>query len=195
MIKINNKISKETLAHIIGAAIGDGNLSNPNGRATRLRITCDIKYPNIINNFVKNIKELLPDNKVSIEKHKGACVNISCYSNKWENWLGWKAFGGSKMKQKISVPIWIKKSRKYTIGCLRGLFETDGSVYFDRGYKMANFTTAIPTLSRDVVEMITEIGFNPNLQVHQTIDGRRKYTIRVAKKAREFIELIGINKS
>jgi len=28
-------------------AIGDGNLSSPNGRVTKLRITCDIKYPSI----------------------------------------------------------------------------------------------------------------------------------------------------
>jgi hypothetical protein len=28
-------------AYVIGLAIGDGNLSNPSGRAVRLRITCD----------------------------------------------------------------------------------------------------------------------------------------------------------
>ena len=32
-------------AYVIGLALGDGNLSNPNGKATRLRITCDKKYP------------------------------------------------------------------------------------------------------------------------------------------------------
>lgn len=31
-------------AYIIGVAIGDGNLSNSNGRAVRLRVTCDNKY-------------------------------------------------------------------------------------------------------------------------------------------------------
>jgi len=35
-------------AYLIGVALGDGNLSNPNGRAVRLRITCDTKYPALI---------------------------------------------------------------------------------------------------------------------------------------------------
>jgi phosphotransferase system IIB component len=37
-----------TLAHIIDVALGDGNLSSQNGRATRLRVTRDNKYPAII---------------------------------------------------------------------------------------------------------------------------------------------------
>jgi len=36
---------KKLHAYIVGLALGDGNLSNPNGRAVRLRITCDKKYP------------------------------------------------------------------------------------------------------------------------------------------------------
>jgi hypothetical protein len=38
----------ELHAYVLGLAIGDGNLSNPNGRAVRLRITCDTKYPILI---------------------------------------------------------------------------------------------------------------------------------------------------
>src|SRR5579862_3288729 len=34
---------RQLQAYVIGVAIG--NLSNPNGRADRLRITCDFKYP------------------------------------------------------------------------------------------------------------------------------------------------------
>ena len=35
-------------AYVIGLAIGDGDLSNPNGRAVRLRITCGSQYPALI---------------------------------------------------------------------------------------------------------------------------------------------------
>ena len=47
---------KNTLAYIIGVAIGDGNLSNPNGRAVRLRVTCDTKYEFIIKQVKSNIQ-------------------------------------------------------------------------------------------------------------------------------------------
>lgn len=62
------KIDKEILSYIVGAAIGDGNLSNPNGRAVRLRITCDTNYPNIIDGLIACIKEILPENKVKYRK-------------------------------------------------------------------------------------------------------------------------------
>lgn len=190
------KMDKNSLAYIIGIALGDGNLSNPNGRATRLRVTCDTKYKNIIDNICTSLRSLFPKNKISINKRKERCIDISCYSNKLEGLLGWKVGQGSKEKQKVSVPKWIKSNKKYTVSCLKGLFETDGSVYFDRKYKMANFVTIIPTLANDVMKMITNSGFNPNMQtLKQSTNGKIKHTIRVSKNTERFVKLIGINKS
>jgi DNA-binding transcriptional regulator WhiA len=74
-----------TAAYIVGVALGDGNLSNPNGRTPRLRITCDAKYPNIADEIIGSLKELFPKNKVSIINHKEATYfNISIYSKKLE---------------------------------------------------------------------------------------------------------------
>ena len=68
-------------AYVIGLAIGDGNLTNPNGRAVRLRITCDTKYPALISRISRALTELLPKNKVSIVRGNGNYVNVSVYSN------------------------------------------------------------------------------------------------------------------
>lgn len=57
-----NKKEKKVLAYIVGVALGDGNLSNPNGRAVRLRITCDAKYPLLSQKIIANLKILLPKN-------------------------------------------------------------------------------------------------------------------------------------
>jgi len=181
-------------AYLIGLAIGDGNLSNPNGRATRLRITCDVRYPNLIENITHTLQELFPDNKVAIINRNDNCVDISCYSNSLEKLLGWKAQSGSKYKQKVTVPEWILRDREFTIHCLKGLFETDGSVYKDRGYKMVNFVTIIPELSKNVFEMIVSLGFEPNLQTFTPKIGEIKHTIRISKKANEFIETINLEK-
>lgn len=75
-------------AYVIGLAIGDGNLSNPNGRAVRLRITCDTRYPALIDRIFSSLKQLLPDNRVSLVRGKGNFVNISVYSNHLESLLG-----------------------------------------------------------------------------------------------------------
>ncbi len=195
-IKVVSTINKNNLAYLVGVAIGDGNLSNPNGRATRLRVTCDTKYPGLIRKISGAIQEALPNNKVSIIKRAKTYIDISCYSNKWENWLGWQAKGGPKYKQNVSVPEWIKTHPDYTISCLRGLFETDGSIYSDRGYKMVNFTTIIPKLSQDVLGMIGSLGFTAHIQKTDKVKNKRKtkYIVRVSKESNKFIDLIGIEK-
>ena len=174
--------------------MGDGNLSNPNGRAIRLRITCDTKYGELINKIVRSIKELLPNNKVSIVERKISYCDISCYSNKWEKWLDWKVGQGTKCDQNIKVPKWIKKNKAYSIECLRGLFETDGSIYFDRGYKMVILVTCIPNLATDAIEMINNLGFKPHIYKITTTK-RFRFNIRLSKNVDEFIKLIGVQKN
>jgi hypothetical protein len=52
-----NKKQIKSLAYIIGVALGDGNLSK-NGGTTRLRVTCDNKYPKIITEITKHLKNI-----------------------------------------------------------------------------------------------------------------------------------------
>jgi len=180
---------KSLIAYIVGVALGDGNLSNPNGRATRLRITCDLKYPKLIEKIQKSVRTLFPDSKVSLVKANGNYLNISCYSNHWEKILGWYSSKGSKLIQNVSIPSWIKKNKIYKINCLRGLIETDGSIYLDRGYKTVMFTSAIPNLSKDVYEIMLSLNFKPHFY---TISNNR-YSInriRIATHVEEFINLV-----
>ena len=188
---------KKHLAYITGIAIGDGNLSNPNGRAIRLRVSCDTQYQNIIEEIRTSLKILLPKNKVSLVKKKGRCVDISCYSKNWGKWLDWKYDKGPKYEQTIKIPDWIKNNPDYSKLCLKGLFQTDGSIYFDREYIMANFVTTIPNLGKTVVEMITKLGFKPKMY---TLDVRgnirhKKYTVRISKNVEDFIKTINLTKS
>lgn len=185
---------KATLAYVIGVALGDGNLSNPNGRAVRLRVTCDTKYPNLIKRIVKAIHAIVPDNKVSIIHRKKTYIDISCYSNKWESILSWKAGRGSKILQKARVPNWINQKRKYKIACLKGLLETDGTVYTDRGYKMVMFANAIKELAKYVHNSIKSIGFEPKIYKISHKRDRSIYHVRVSKNVSEFLKLIQITK-
>jgi len=178
---------------VIGIAIGDGNLSNPNGRAVRIRISCNTKYPQLIKNFILSIKKLLPENKVSLIKRPPHCADISCYSNQWEKILPWKASGGPKHKQNVSIPKWILNNKRYSRECLRGLIQTDGSIYSDRGYLMINFTTIIPKLAKDVQKIIHNLGFNSKINIIKEI--HNKYVVRISKNTKKFIEEINLVKN
>ncbi len=185
--------NKNLHAYIVGLALGDGNLSNPNGRAVSLRITCDKKYSKLYNHISKSIQEFLPDNKVGIVISK-TYVNVYCYSNKWESLLGWKAKAGSKYIQEVKIPDWILKNKVYIRECLRGLVQTDGSIYIDRGYVMVNITSIIPSLVNSIVFAINTIGYKPNVQTKVYIEKVKhaKHTIRISKNTQNFIDDIAV---
>jgi DNA-binding transcriptional regulator WhiA len=186
-----NKEQIKSLAYIVGVSLGDGNLSNSNKRAVRLRVTCDNKYPKIINEIVKHLKIILPNNKVGLINRKTA-TDVYCYSNKLESFLGWKALSGSKEKQKVTVPDWIVNNKIYTKECLRGLFQTDGSIYMDRKYLYTNFTSIIPTLINRVKTMIENLDFKPKIQKTLQFNNKTKYVIRMSRDTKKFIEMINL---
>lgn len=174
--------------------MGDGNLSNPNGRAVRLRITCDTRYQDLLCRIRTAIQSLLPHNKVSIVRRTQTYVDVSCYSNQWERWLGWKAGKGPKYLQQISVPRWIQRNKSFTTSFLQGLIESDGSIYSDRGYPMVNFVTTMPALATSALALITNLGFKAHLyKIPQ--DSKVKYTIRILKDANKFIKCLNLSKS
>ncbi len=182
--------NKKLQAYIIGVALGDGNLSNPNNRALRLRITCDKKYPILLKYIIRSLQLLLPENKVGIINKKEKCLDISIYSNHLSSLLEWNCHDGPKNKQNVAVPNWIKNNPRFIKECLRGLLQTDGSIYKDRNYLMVNFVNTTPNLSYDVFKMIQKLGYYPNLQKFKQTNGKIKYTIRLAKNSLKFIKEI-----
>ncbi len=183
---------KKDLAYIVGIALGDGNLSNPNGRAVRLRVTCDTKYPQIIKSISESIKIILPKNKVSIINRHKNYIDISCYSNKWPEMLGWNV--GEKYKQNVSVPLWIKEDKKLSKLCLLGLLQTDGSIYTDRGYKMVNFVTTIKNLAFDTKELISITGFGGKIYKIKQEKRKTRYNVRISKNVEKFIKSTSFSK-
>lgn len=181
------------LAYITGMAIGDGNISNPNGRAYRLRITCDIAYPGIMARIVSYLKVLFPKNKIGITVRPRNCIDISIYNKQINTLFGWDMHSGKKIDQIIKIPDWIYRDRVFTIRFIKGLFESDGSVYFDRTYKMANLVSYNAEIIDFAFLEISKLGFMPRrykiLQKNHI-----KHTLRVSKDVDKFLNLFNIQK-
>jgi DNA-binding transcriptional regulator WhiA len=167
-------------SYIIGVALGDGNLSNPNGRAVRLRVTCDKKYPKLMRYIQHSLQLLLPENKVSLVNKPG-CMDVSVYSNHLPELIGYAWDGGPKIAQGVGVHSWIKDDIRYSKECLRGLLQTDGCIYKDRGYPMINFTSAGKQLADDVFSMINRLGYYPHMQKIYQNQIYVRYTVRLSK--------------
>jgi intein/homing endonuclease len=74
---------------------------------------------------------------------------------------------GNKTKNQISVPGWIKKNKKYIIACIRGLFDTDGSLhlYSKRPSLRIEFSNASLPLIKDFYDMCISLGIYPQPKV------------------------------
>lgn len=187
--------ANSNLAYVVGVALGDGNLSCPNKRATRLRVTCDARYESVAQEIASALQKLFPHNKVSkVNGPKSTYFNISVYSNKLNQYIPWKVGGGSKYKQNAQVPKWIFNERDYIRACLLGLLQTDGSIYLDRGYKMINFTNNISGLTENVKTMMESLGYRPRIYTAKQKSGILKHTVRLSRGVEDFISEIGLHK-
>ena len=187
---------KQNLAYIIGVALGDGNLSNPNKRATRLRVTCDSSYPTLAKEIETALRLLFPTNTVSrVKKKGGTCFDISVYSNKLNEYMSWQVGLGSKHIQNAHVPHWILDDIQYIRPCLKGLIQTDGSIYTERKYLTVNFTNVIEILANDVKGMMEQIGYAPHIYQSMQKSGNYKYTVRLSKGVAKFIDEIRLTKT
>src|SRR3989338_6942680 len=78
---------------------------------------------------------------------------------------------GNKVKQQFDIPDWIKRNKTFAVACVRGLIDTDGSVfthsYVVNGkryyYKKLSFTTRSAPLQISVAKILADLGMSPHL--------------------------------
>ena len=162
------------LAEIIGIMLGDGSLY----LSKKLKyhtIVCFHKKETPYLDYVKNILETyFYPYKFRIQEldHEFFLMNVSKCVGKVLTLTGIKA--GNKVKNKVSIPQWVFSDRKFIQSVLRGLFDTDGSVYrkYD-DYAQICFKLAGYPLLESIRKALTKLSFNPTkIQVgHSYIGG------------------------
>ena len=165
------------LAELIGIILGDGNIhSYKKGKKIRVysvriagHIEMDKKYHL---KYIKPLFQELFDIKANINLHKRNNERfIVVYSRnlvEYFNNLGLKS--GDKIKNKNTFPEWIFKNNEFLKACLRGLIDTDGSVFRmskkDPNLIRISFTNYNQTLLKDTRNGFIQLGFNPSKITH-----------------------------
>lgn len=114
------------LAEFVGIVLGDGGLSEYQLRVTLNRET-DIRYVDFVRSL---IKKLFNAPSLLILHKCDKSIDVTVYSRNLVEFLekiGLKR--GNKIKNKVDVPVWIKRNKRFQLACLRGLMDTDGSFY------------------------------------------------------------------
>lgn len=119
------------LAELIGIILGDGGLSK-----CQLSITLNKFDDKDFISYVKTLLEKLFGVAPSVYKFqrgkKASIVNIVISRVKLIRFLvGMGLCIGSKTRNQVDVPLWVKQSPEFARACLRGLFDTDGCFYID----------------------------------------------------------------
>ena len=115
----------DKLAYLIGVMCGDGCLYQ-GPRTIQLTISCDIRYPDLIETYSALIFELL-GRKAIIRWHE-AYAEVRVNSKSIAEILNLPT--GAKA-QDYPIPEWIWKQDSYMRFWVRGLIETDGNIYHE----------------------------------------------------------------
>jgi len=174
----------ENLAEIIGALIGDGNISQKG-----IRITGNYKEKKHHEYLRKEIKALFGlDSRIYGGYTKKSVIILNLYSTKIVSYFNQEGIKtGNKMKNRIRIPWWIFTQKKFMYGALRGLFDTDGGIYLKQEkYERVfiEFQNHCPETMEDIFRLIKEAGFTPS---KSSINSR----IQDQKEVKKFFRLVG----
>lgn len=159
------------LAEFVGIILGDGGI-------TKYQVTVSLhKYDDKeYSKFVVQLFKKLFSVSASIVCKKNQRIKaIDCLVSRKKlvdycvNTLGLKI--GNKVKQQVDVPDWVKKKLSYKISCLRGLIDTDGSIFLHRykvngkeyKYKKITFNNSSKPLVKYVNSILCEVGINSRI--------------------------------
>lgn len=184
------------LAEFVGIMLGDGSIFC-NGSTFQVRVHGDLInerefIESHVNRLVKDIFGVRT--RVSYVPFYGG-VNLCVDSKSLVEFLtsiGLKP--GNKVKNDVGIPEWIKSDTTLLASCIRGLIDTDGSVFrmsrkdFDR--PRIEFKNSSKKLLEDAREALISIGFNPS----KVISGNHFFLSRSDEIERYSIEVKFHNK-
>lgn len=153
-------ILNERIAELVGAIIGDGCIRyRPDIPQYYVEIVGDkIKEKDYFEYLTKIIKEELKLN-VSV-KIRGRGLRLKTCSKELLEYLVFSlALPCNKDKgKKVTIPKNIIENHQLLIPCLRGIFDTDGSIFFaNKGYRKDYPTIEINTTSENLAQQLSVV--------------------------------------
>ncbi len=156
---INIPQNSEKLAEFIGIILGDGGISNDFQVVITLNKENDNGYSLYVANSIKHLFSIKPAFYKLKSKRSRNVISLATSSVALVDFLRKQGIKkGSKIRNQVDVPNWIKNNKKYSIHCLRGLIDTDGGVYYHRyishGCELLNIGMAFTNKSKPLLSFV-----------------------------------------
>jgi hypothetical protein len=158
----------EHLAEFIGVMLGDGGIYE-NKTVSQIRITGnsekELKYfMNFLEPMIENLFAVLP--VISCRKSEKTIVLRINSVETTKFLISCGLLSGNKVKNQVGIPQWIKNEKSLMKACLRGLIDTDGSIYrmtpqWPNLFQLS-FKNNSKRLLQDVRDTFIALGFHPS---------------------------------
>ncbi len=146
--------SKE-LAEFIGIMLGDGHIT-----PTQITVTLGIKegYTEHVSKLIKLLFKIEP--RVLIRQNKYNEIYFG--STMIVRWLIGMGLAHNKVLSQVSIPKEFINNSTYHKSLIRGLIDTDGSIYKTKSGLQISFTNKSTPLLKDIQYMLRLQGFSPS---------------------------------
>lgn len=189
----------ERLAEFIGAVLGDGHVCSYK-RGKKVGVYCikiagdlekDKDYH--INYLKKLVEEVFNLKPVEQKRPKYNERFLDIYSKEIINlFISMGIKPGNKIKNQSTIPRWIFEDKQFLRVCLRGLIDTDGSIFrmSKRDYRLIriNFTNHNITLLNDVRKAFLDLGYHPSKLINN-----RQFYISRQEEIKKYLKEIGFS--
>jgi len=170
-------IRTRKLSEFFGIMLGDGCLTK-----TQVTVTLGNKETEYVDYVSKLITELFNIRPKVIKTKKGHYV-VYFGSTKVVNWLLENGLVFNKVRQQVKPPSWIFEKRFRIEGFLKGIFDTDGSIYKLRfGVQIAFTNRSLPLLGA-ILRSLHILNYHPSkISMFRVYVTKRKYVLKFIKK-------------
>ncbi len=170
------------LAEFVGILLGDGHLT-----PTQVTVTLGKKdiYADYVSKLIFRLFGICP--KKFFSRSKDCTVYFG--SVRLVRWFQKMGLVFNKVQRQVDIPKWIFSRKDFMRSVLRGLFDTDGSVYKLKSGVQISFCNHSTPLISSVQRMLAMLGYHPS-----QISGYNLYLTRKDDTARFFTEIGFSNK-
>lgn len=158
----------EELAEFIGIILGDGHIENSEINKNYNidiagHLVDDYAYiTNHVTSIIYNLFNLKPKYKILRNSN---CLYVRLQGKKTFKFMVKKGLKpGNKKKNNQGIPSWIFTNDQLLKSCIRGLFDTDGSVYLCGNgslFPRIGLDCSIPRLREDISKALQKLGYRP----------------------------------
>lgn len=180
----------ENLAEFVGIMIGDGSM-NQYQVSIALSSVVDYEYAAYVENLIEELFAIKP--KVAV-REKNNCIVIAVSSVGLTEYLhNIGVVSGDKIKQGLNIPEWIMNDKGLVLACIRGIFDTDGCIYYEKHiikgkiykYPRISIVSASFNLLESIHDVLDKLEMKPKIRNNRSVNIENRINID------KFFDIVG----